>query len=108
MSNKAQRIQQLQKYLSEDPNDPFTKYALALEFQEDQPEKATDLFDDLLRNHPDYHGTYYHAAALFAEMDEREKARDIYEKGLTILEAKNEPNALRELKNAYQNFLFEE
>ncbi len=53
-----QRLQQLFKFLEEDKNDPFTLYAIALEYQETQPDEAMKYFEGLLQNHPDYTGTY--------------------------------------------------
>ncbi len=105
---KEQRIKQLEKYLENDPQDTFSKYALAMELREDNPERAGQLYDDLLLNHPEYTGTYYHAASFFSELGEREKAESIYLKGIEIISHTNEANALRELKNAYQNFQFED
>ncbi len=101
------RLQELLKFLEKEPNDPFLLYAIATEYGEENPEKATSYYDTLLNEHPDYSATYYHAAALFAEMGEIDKAKAIYEKGIIICEQQRETKALSELKNAYQNFLFE-
>ena len=105
---KQQRIKQLEKYLKNNPQDTFSKYALAMELREIDPKRTWFLYEDLLTNHPYYIGTYYHAASFFSEMDERDKAEAIYLKGIEIISKTDEANALRELKNAYQNFQFEE
>lgn len=105
---KQNRIQHLEKFLKEDPQNAFTHYALALELVEVDTERSLRLFDYLLQDHPDYTGTYYHAAALYAETGQIEKAQNIYEKGIEVLKTANEQKALQELQNAYQNFLFEE
>lgn len=101
------RINQLEKFLREDPNDAFSKYALALEYLPINKAKSTELFDDLLENHPDYIGTYYHAAALHAELGHMDRAESIYQKGIAKAESLNEAHALRELNSAYLNFQFE-
>ena len=80
------RIAQLQKFRKESPDDPFILYALATEFKEETPEKAKLLFDELLKYHEDYIGTYYHAAALYAEFFDRETADDIYQKGFAFVD----------------------
>ena len=103
----ANRVKLLEKYRKEDPNDPFTLYALALEYFSQSPEQAKPLFLELLEKHPNYTATYYHAADCFYQLDELELARETYVKGITILKEQNELKALRELENAYQNFLFE-
>ncbi len=102
------RIAQLQKFREESPNDPFLLYALATEYKEEVPEKARQLFDELMEKHENYIGTYYHAAALYSEFFDRDKAEEIYQKGIALAQKNGEHHALRELQNAYTNFQFEE
>ncbi len=102
------RIRQLEKFREESSNDPFILYALATEYKEEMPEKAKALFDELLAKHSDYIGTYYHAAALYAEHFDGEKAEEIYQNGIKKAQELGEAHALKELKNAYLNFQFEE
>lgn len=106
MSN-LQRIQQLMGYLKEEPDNPFNLYALALEYQNHDPEKVAFYFDALLQNHKNYLPTYYHAAKFFASRDETAKAKAIYEEGIKLATDSNNSHALRELQNAYMNFQFE-
>ncbi len=103
-----ERIKQLELFHQEDPNDPFVIYALATEHLVSNKSKSRELFDLLLKDHPDYIGTYYHAAALYAELGEKEKAENIYKEGISKAEKLKDHHALKELKSAYQNFLFEE
>jgi Tfp pilus assembly protein PilF len=102
------RIAQLQKFREESPDDPFILYALATEYKEDAPQIAKELFDELLEKHEYYIGTYYHAAALYAEFFDRDRADEIYQKGIVVAQKNGEHHALRELQNAYTNFQFEE
>lgn len=103
-----ERLQQLFTFLEEEPDDPFNLYAIALEYLKNQDEKALQYFEKLLQEHPDYVATYYHAAQLYLDLDMKEKAEQTYEKG--IEKAKDQQNvlALRELQNAYNQYLFEE
>jgi len=101
------RIEQLHKFLEETPDDPFLIYALATEYKEDNKQKSKYYFDKLLAEHPDYVGTYYHAAALYAEEFDINKAEEIYNKGIEVAKAQDDQHALRELQNAYTNFQFE-
>ncbi|MFY0605324.1 MAG: tetratricopeptide repeat protein [Cyclobacteriaceae bacterium] len=103
-----ERIKRLNEFLQDDPKDPFSKYALAIEYLNNNKQKSKELFDDLLLNHSEYIATYYHAAALYSELNQREKAEEIYEQGIALAEELNESHALRELKSAYLNFQFEE
>ncbi|MEQ8582763.1 MAG: tetratricopeptide repeat protein [Marinoscillum sp.] len=102
------RIRQLEKFMEDDPNDPFPKYALALEYLQTNKEKSAQLFEELLKNHSKYIGTYYHAAALFSELDDRKRAEQIYLTGIEMATQLNEAHALKELRSAYMNFQFEE
>ena len=106
MGNK-ERIKQLEKFRKEDPDDPFNIYALALEYLHLDKAKSMELFEELLKNHPDYIGTYYHAAALFTEFGDNDRANNTYLKGIEVAKGKNETHALRELQSAYLNFQFE-
>jgi len=106
MSNLS-RIELLQSFADQEPDNPFNWYALALEFQKDNPEKTVLLFHDLLKKHPEYLPTYYQAAGFFADRGDINLSRSIYESGIALAKKQNQNNTLRELQNAYQNFLFE-
>ncbi|MGY6744854.1 MAG: tetratricopeptide repeat protein [Cecembia sp.] len=105
--SKLSRIEMLQSFAEQEPENPFNWYALALEFQESAPEKANLLYHKLLKEHKGYLPTYYHAAAFFAEEGSIDLAKSTYEEGIALALEKNEQNTLRELRNSYQNFLFE-
>lgn len=99
-----ERIQQLIRFVQEEPNEPFNVYALAMEYINSQPAQAQFYFDQLLTEHPDYLPTYYHAAALYAELDERERAAELYEKGIVLARAQQNQKTLQELERAQQAF----
>lgn len=104
----AERIAQLLKFLEAEPNDPFLIYALATEYVKDQPAKALAFFEKLLNEHPDYVPTYYHAAALYDEMELQEKAGKTYRRGIEKAREAGDQHALRELQSAYTNWQFEQ
>lgn len=102
------RLKQLLLFLEEDPDDPFTLYAIATEYSSSNPEKALEFYEKLLAEHENYIGTYYHAARLYVGLGQKKKAEDTYKKGMkTALEQQN-LHAHRELQSAYNEFLFEE
>ena len=101
------RLEKLLEFLKDDPHDPFTLYAIATEYVKTDAETAKQYFDQLLHEHEEYVPTYYHAAHLFTELDLIERAGEVYKKGIIQAEKQQDSLALRELKNAYQNFLFE-
>jgi tetratricopeptide (TPR) repeat protein len=101
------RLEQLQKFLEEDPSDPFNIYGLALEYTRHEPAKARELFDRLLKEHPEYIPTYYHAAKLYSELNDKDKAIAIYQKGIQVSMRQNDHKTSRELQSAYQELIFE-
>ena len=102
------RIEQLKNYLKEDPNDPFLIYALAIEYQHEKPETALTYFEQLLAEHENYTGTYYHAANLYLELNRLDEAEVVFKKGTEICRNQNDAHALRELQTAYNNYLLDE
>lgn len=101
------RLQLLRDFIEEEPENPFNYYALALELREKEPNEAVFLFDFILENHADYLPVYFPAAHFFAELNQIQKVKEIFEKGIALAELKKETKTLKELKNAFQNFLFE-
>ena len=97
------RIDLLEKFIEEDPSDPFNYYALALEYLQTNPNKAIELFDEILINHPDYFPVYYIAGTLFVELANEAKALEILHKGVELAKRKSDFKTLRELKSAIQN-----
>lgn len=104
----TQFLSQLLQFYSEEPTDPFNIYALAIEYQKTDIPKAQFYFEELLKNYPEYTATYYHAAALYLQINKPELAREVFLKGLEITEKLNKNHANGELKRAYRSFLDEE
>ncbi|MFN3839946.1 MAG: tetratricopeptide repeat protein [Cyclobacteriaceae bacterium] len=96
------RIEQLLKFLEEDPNDVFARYALALEYQKSDPEKAEEVFDHVFTLNPDYLPAYYMAAMLKVELGKPEEAFRLLTKGVELARQCNNHSTLRELQEALQ------
>ena len=103
-----ERVNLLTQFLAEEPNNPFNLYALAMEYRTANPEMTQFYFDQLLTQHPDYLPTYYHAASLYAELNERHKATDLYEKGIRLAQTQQNQKTLLELQRAKRAFEDEE
>lgn len=104
---QAERIKFLLEQKESDPNEPFNYYALAIEYKDNQQDKALEYFEKLLREFPEYLPTYYHAAAVFFEMGDNFNAEATYKSGIDLAEKLKKEKTLRELKSAYQMFLDE-
>lgn len=101
-----ERIEMLKSWIETEPHDPFNHYGLALEYQKLGDVKADEILNKLLTDFQDYLPTYYTAAKHF-ETSDPIKAKLIYEKGIALANEQANLKVLQELKNAYQNFLFE-
>ena len=105
---KNTRLQQMLEFLKDDPNDPFNLYAVASEYRKDDPEKSLQLMNKLLNEFPDYLPTYYHAAALDIQLNKGSQAASILEKGIALAINQGDHLALRELKNAVNELMFDD
>ncbi len=99
------RLELLHQFLQEDSTDPFNHYALAQEYQKTDIAKAISIYEQLLRDHPDYIPTYYHLGKRYVDTNETEKALAIFEKGIGKSMEAGDYKAARELKAAYQELL---
>jgi predicted Zn-dependent protease len=98
------RLERLQEFLDNEPNDPFLKYALATEYLRlNNPEKALWFFLDLVTKHTDYVGTYYHLGKLYEQMAQPKEALAIYEKGIAVAKKIKDQHALNELLGVYNS-----
>jgi hypothetical protein len=100
---KAKRIEFLEEDLKAGSNDPFVLYSLALEYREVDQSKSLSLFEQLLKDHPNYEATYFPYAELLLETEQLEEAAFIFKKGIILLEKTKNLKALAELRNAWQN-----
>lgn len=101
------RIELLKEFLAQDPDDPFNRYALALEYLKTDSRKALELFEQLMESYEGYIPTYYHAGKLLSDLEETERAKQVFQKGIKLAEAAGDAKAARELKNAYSEIEFD-
>ena len=98
------RLERLQEFLNNEPNDPFLKYALATEYLRlNNPEKALWFFLDLVDKHTDYVGTYYHLGKLYEQMAQSKDALVTYTKGIAVAKKIKDQHALNELLGVYNS-----
>src|SRR5215470_6106974 len=85
------RIALLSEILSQNPNDAFARYGLAMEYSNGgNVEQALQEFSQLLSAHPDYTAGYFMAAQTLAKAERIEEARKMLGDG--ILSAKRTGN----------------
>ncbi|MEO8885384.1 MAG: tetratricopeptide repeat protein [Mucilaginibacter sp.] len=97
------RLEKLLEFIKNEPNDEFLKYALATEYLRlNETDKALTYYEDLVNNHPNYVGTYYHLGKLYEALNRKQDAINIYEKGMEIAKQKRDNHAFAELQAVYR------
>ncbi len=98
------RLEQLQNFLNESPEDPFLHYAIAQEYHKaNQFEQAEAKYEYLAEQHPNYVATYFHYGALLQKTGRKENALEIYSKGMQIAREIGDSHALSELQSSKLN-----
>jgi tetratricopeptide (TPR) repeat protein len=98
------RIEFLEKSLTERPDEPFLRYALALELSNGgRLEEAWKHFEILLAQHADYAATYYQAGRLLDRMGRREEAKHVMTRGLDVTARQGNTHARGELEAALED-----
>jgi tetratricopeptide (TPR) repeat protein len=99
---QTSRLEKLLAFIKNEPDDPFLKYALATEYLRlNETDKALWYYEDLIKNNPDYVGTYYHLGKLYEALGRRQDAINIYETGMKITKEKRDNHAFSELQAVY-------
>lgn len=102
------KLIKLAQQIKENPNDTFSKFALALEFLKlGDNEKALRLFLNIMKNTPDYVGVYYHLGKLYEDLEKFDSAVETYKKGIKIATAQNDLHTKSELASALINLEIE-
>lgn len=102
----SNRLEKLLDFFKNEPQDPFLKYALATEYLVmDEQYKALAFFEDLIQNHADYVGTYYHLGKLYEKLGRNADAEKIYEKGMQVARQVKDSHALAELQSVYNSLM---
>lgn len=98
------RIEQLEKFIESQPDEPFPRYALALEKKArgDQAGAAADL-EALLGRKPDYLAAYLMLGLLQQALGEGVKARQTLQAGQQVARTKGDTHTLSELTSALES-----
>src|SRR3569832_94863 len=97
------RLEKLLEFLKNEPDDEFLLYAQATEYLRlNDTANALHYYEKLVKEHPDYVGTYYHLGKLYEALDRKPEAITIYEKGMETARRKHDNHAFAELKMVYE------
>jgi len=93
------RKQQLQEMLADEPNDPFLRYGLAMEFvSEGNDDQALRCFHQLLEMAPDYVPAYLQAAQALMRLGRSQEAGALFERGIAAARKQGDFHAAQEME----------
>lgn len=95
------RFEKLRGFIAARPDDPFPRYALALEHRNaGEHAEAWREFEALISRHPDYTAAYLHAGNALVALGKAEEARALWRQGVEACAAKGDAHARSELEAA--------
>jgi Tfp pilus assembly protein PilF len=95
------RLEMLEQMVSQDPNNTFARYGLAIEYANSGDwARAVVEFRTLLQHDENYAAAYYHAGQALEKMGELEQARTMYEQGIEASTRKGDLHTRSEIEAA--------
>jgi cytochrome c-type biogenesis protein CcmH/NrfG len=95
------RRETLEEFVAADPDDSFSRYALALELEkENRPADAVLQLREVIARDPGYVAAYYHLGKALARTNQIDDARDVYRKGVVTATAANDQRTRAEIQEA--------
>ncbi|MBV9608336.1 MAG: tetratricopeptide repeat protein [Acidobacteria bacterium] len=89
----------LQEFLSENPNDAFARYGLALEYSKaGDPAAALTEFNKLLELHPDYVPAYQMAAQTLLGAGREQEGKSMLHRGIACAKRSGNQHAQLEME----------
>ena len=93
------RLEQFKEFVEMDPDDTFSRYALALEYMGvEQFDDAVSHFREVLKLDPTYSAAYFQAAIASRKSDSNDQAIDFLTRGIEAAEKKGDWHTRDEMK----------
>ena len=97
------RKEMLEEFVAQDPNDSFSRYALALELEkEGNQQAAVPELREVIARDPSYVAAYYQLGRLLAKTGILDEAAEVYRRGLVAATAANDQRARSEIQEALE------
>ncbi|HLX92398.1 MAG TPA: tetratricopeptide repeat protein [Puia sp.] len=107
MASGEDRMEKIIVMLRRDPDDSFLKHALALEYvKAGQDDMARTLFETILKNDPDFLGSYYQLGKLLERNGDLNAASELYGDGMKTAARAGDRRTFNELQAAQENLAF--
>jgi predicted Zn-dependent protease len=95
------RLAILRSFAEKRPQDPFPRYALAMEFKTAGDALAAwQTFESLIADHPDYIASYAPAGGTLIELGRPEEARGVFGKGIEAAGRRGDTHTRAHLESA--------
>ncbi|HEX9614796.1 MAG TPA: tetratricopeptide repeat protein [Bacteroidota bacterium] len=95
------RIAQLKEFLENDPDDPFTRYALALEYAGlGEIQIAISMLLEVIERNSAYVPAYQQLGYQYQKLDLRAEAQQVFRRGIDVAREQNDTHAQREMQDA--------
>ena len=92
------RLETLKQFLEKDPNDSFTRYALALEYNSlGELETASVYLKEVIDRDTHYLPAYHQLGQIYAKLNRPSEAKAVYRKGIEIAHATGNSHAKEEM-----------
>ena len=100
------RIEILKGFLKDNPNDSFSRYALALEYMKlGQNDDALREFETVKTNDPQYVATYYQLGQLYQKLGKTHEAEKTLRTGITMATKAGDEHTRSELEAALEGLM---
>ena len=97
------RVEILKQMVSQDPNNTFARYGLAMEYANSgQLNEAVAEFRTVLQHDQGYSAAYYHGGQALEKLGQLEEARALYEKVIEATTLKGDSHTRAEIEAALE------
>ena len=94
------RREQLETMLADSPDDVFLRYALAMEWEnEEEHEQSLELHRGLMNQSPPYVPSFFMSGQQLADLDRIDEAKQTLEQGIAHAEEQGDLHAVAEMRS---------
>jgi tetratricopeptide (TPR) repeat protein len=92
------RLDSLKQLLEKDPNDSFTRYAIALEYNSlGEPEIAINFLKEVIDRDATYLPAYHQLGQICVRLNRTEEAKQVYKRGIELAQLSGDAHAKEEM-----------
>jgi Tfp pilus assembly protein PilF len=101
---KQERIKALAELLTRDPNDSFSRYALAVEYtSEGNTDQAIVELKEVIKRDAAYVAAYRQLGQVYLKLNKTKEAKKFYRKGIDLAKQANDLHAKQEMEEELED-----